>query len=191
MGILTLRRAIAALTIAGAFSSVGVLAAQANPSPGPSGACAQLTVTGTWNVAQSNIPGVPFTFQLQQTGTAVSGTATYDTGSGPVTGTVSGTEQNNQFDVIITWSATSAGHYTATVAPGQMTNGNTYDVDQPSSTATWSATGPTGCSVPTNKDQCKNGGWNNLTTAQGTPFKNQGDCVSYVASGGKSDPHTS
>ena len=37
----------------------------------------------------------------------------------------------------------------------------------------------------------KDGGWNNLTTAQGAPFKNQGDCDSYVASDGKSDPHTS
>jgi hypothetical protein len=32
--------------------------------------------------------------------------------------------------------------------------------------------------VPTNKDQCKNGGWKNYPQ-----FKNQGDCVSFVASG--------
>ena len=32
------------------------------------------------------------------------------------------------------------------------------------------------------KDQCKNGGWQNFTDP---PFKNQGDCVSYVATGGK------
>ena len=30
------------------------------------------------------------------------------------------------------------------------------------------------------KDQCKNGGWQDFTSAPG-PFKNQGDCVSYVA----------
>ena len=32
------------------------------------------------------------------------------------------------------------------------------------------------------KDQCKNGGWQNFTSPS---FKNQGDCVSYFATGGK------
>ena len=136
-------------------------------------------------------PGAPFTFTLQQTGSAVTGTATYNAGSGPVTGTVSGTEQSDQFDVVITWSATSAGHYAATVTPGQMINGTTSEIGNPANSATWSATGPTGCSVPSSTDQCKNGGWNILTTAQGVPFNNQGDCVSYVVSAGKSDPHIS
>lgn len=35
---------------------------------------------------------------------------------------------------------------------------------------------------PTNKDQCKNGGWQ---TFNNPAFKNQGDCVSFVASQGK------
>jgi hypothetical protein len=38
---------------------------------------------------------------------------------------------------------------------------------------------------PTDKDQCKDGGWQNFTDASGTAFKNQGDCVSYVATGGR------
>ena len=38
---------------------------------------------------------------------------------------------------------------------------------------------------PTSKDACKNGGWKNLQEQDGTPFKNQGDCVSYLATGGK------
>jgi hypothetical protein len=38
--------------------------------------------------------------------------------------------------------------------------------------------------APTNKDQCKNGGWANYSDAGGTAFKNQGDCVSYVATSG-------
>ena len=37
---------------------------------------------------------------------------------------------------------------------------------------------------PTSKDQCKNGGWRNY----GATFKNQGDCVSFVATGGKNPP---
>jgi hypothetical protein len=40
--------------------------------------------------------------------------------------------------------------------------------------------------VPTSKDQCKGNGWKNYAEANGDPFKNQGDCVSYVASKGKS-----
>lgn len=39
------------------------------------------------------------------------------------------------------------------------------------------------------KDDCKNGGWANVTRPDGSAFKNQGDCVSYVASGGRSDAH--
>ena len=41
-----------------------------------------------------------------------------------------------------------------------------------------------GCPLPTNKEQCKNGGWMNY----GTTFKNQGDCVSFVTTGGKNEP---
>jgi hypothetical protein len=36
---------------------------------------------------------------------------------------------------------------------------------------------------PTTKDQCKNSGWETFGV-----FKNQGDCVSFVATGGKSPP---
>ncbi len=32
-------------------------------------------------------------------------------------------------------------------------------------------------------DSCKNGGWQTLTRANNTPFKNQGDCVSYMNNG--------
>jgi len=38
--------------------------------------------------------------------------------------------------------------------------------------------------LPTTKEQCKNGGWRNF----GTSFKNQGDCVSFVATNGKNEP---
>jgi hypothetical protein len=31
---------------------------------------------------------------------------------------------------------------------------------------------------------CKTGGWQNLTTSTGATFTNQGDCVSYAATGG-------
>ena len=38
--------------------------------------------------------------------------------------------------------------------------------------------------VPT-KDDCKNGGWQTMIDGAGNHFKNQGDCVSYFATGGK------
>jgi hypothetical protein len=33
------------------------------------------------------------------------------------------------------------------------------------------------------KEECKQGGWQNLTREDGSPFKNQGDCVSYTNTG--------
>lgn len=37
--------------------------------------------------------------------------------------------------------------------------------------------------VATHKDQCKNSGWQTLVRADGTSFKNQGDCIQYVNTG--------
>jgi hypothetical protein len=37
--------------------------------------------------------------------------------------------------------------------------------------------------VPMSKDDCKGGGWPNLVRADGSSFKNQGACVSYVNTG--------
>ena len=37
--------------------------------------------------------------------------------------------------------------------------------------------------VPTDKEQCKDGGWETLRRADGSTFRNQGDCVSYVNTG--------
>jgi hypothetical protein len=36
---------------------------------------------------------------------------------------------------------------------------------------------------PTTKDQCKNGGWRTYGV-----FKNQGECISFIATGGKNQP---
>lgn len=37
--------------------------------------------------------------------------------------------------------------------------------------------------VATTRDACKNGGWQSAKRADGTSFRNQGDCVSYVNNG--------
>ena len=34
--------------------------------------------------------------------------------------------------------------------------------------------------VPTDKDDCKDGGWRELSTRGGEEFRNQGACISYV-----------
>lgn len=39
------------------------------------------------------------------------------------------------------------------------------------------------CNVPTDKNQCKNGGWSSMTRLDSTPFKNQGDCIQYLNTG--------
>jgi hypothetical protein len=39
-------------------------------------------------------------------------------------------------------------------------------------------------------DACKDGGFANYTRTDGSTFKNQGDCVSYVAQGGQLSPKT-
>jgi hypothetical protein len=39
--------------------------------------------------------------------------------------------------------------------------------------------------LPQTTDDCKKGGWTNLTDDEGTAFKNQGDCVSFAATNGK------
>jgi len=38
-----------------------------------------------------------------------------------------------------------------------------------------------GVGPPTDKDQCKDGGWESFTIPK--KFKNQGDCVSFVTTG--------
>jgi hypothetical protein len=40
-----------------------------------------------------------------------------------------------------------------------------------------------GGNVPTNTDQCKDGGFAKLVRSDGTTFKNQGDCIQYVNTG--------
>jgi len=40
-----------------------------------------------------------------------------------------------------------------------------------------------GGNVPSNKDQCKNDGWKTQVRADGSTFKNQGDCIQYVNTG--------
>ena len=53
----------------------------------------------------------------------------------------------------------------------------------PTATPTVTPTPTPTPNVPTNKNQCKKGGWKTLQRADGTKFKNQGDCIQYVNTG--------
>jgi len=48
---------------------------------------------------------------------------------------------------------------------------------------TFCSNSTTEANVPTSKAQCKNGGWRTSTRPDCSPFKNQGDCVSFVETG--------
>jgi hypothetical protein len=122
----------------------------------------------------------------------------------PVTGDFSGTGFYNA-DPLLTWTITgnesgNAITYTLLTGgdnPGVTLNGtgtvssatfmsgtgSQSNIDgYPNPNVDWSATGTATPSVTT-KDQCKNNGWKTFGV-----FKNQGDCVSYVSTGGRNLP---
>lgn len=87
-------------------------------------------------------------------------------------------------------AATGSGPASATSTPSSPPS--TPASDSPPAPATTSAppaaattsTPPTSAPppthVPTDKDQCKHGGWQDLVDDHGRPFANQGECVAFV-----------
>jgi hypothetical protein len=98
-----------------------------------------------------------------------SATINWHTGAGTITARVlDGT--------VDTFNADQIGRLPSDCSPaplsvlgGPLLNGDIVVVDAPA--------------LPSSKDQCKNGGWRDFGV-----FKNQGDCVSFVATGGKNPP---
>jgi hypothetical protein len=76
------------------------------------------------------------------------------------------------------WNTETAGYY----SDGGTGGVNTFRED-----TNWTGYVPavkfTATSVATNASDCKKGGWEILTRADGSSFKNQGDCVSYTNNG--------
>jgi FG-GAP repeat protein len=62
-------------------------------------------------------------------------------------------------------------------------DGNTALIGGPGDTGGIGAAWPFAVNLPTSADQCKDGGWKSFGV-----FKNQGDCVSYVATDGGNPP---
>lgn len=102
------------------------------------------------------------------------------TGPASITLKIGGvTVDTASFPGTVTYAFTAAGAYTASWS---VTSGSG------STKATWRVS----CSrlgspppTPTSKKQCKHAGWTNF----GSRFKNQGDCVSFVATRGKNPPN--
>jgi hypothetical protein len=97
----------------------------------------------------------------------------------------SGTPQNPQV------TSTTANGYAVSVSNFAFTESGQPDLVSPFTAfpGPWSnSTGSftlTVTHVPTTTTQCKKNGWTTYTDASGTSFKDQGDCVSYVATGGR------
>jgi hypothetical protein len=80
----------------------------------------------------------------------------------------------------VNWAAFAVAHPTWKIDTGVPF----VIVDQP---GLWTVTnvhlGETTGKVASSKDECKKGGWVDMTRADGTTFKNQGDCIQYVNTG--------
>ena len=60
---------------------------------------------------------------------------------------------------------------------------NPEGTSSPTPADVYTYVGPSGPPVPSTADDCKKGGWQLLARADGSTFKNQGDCVSYTRNG--------
>jgi hypothetical protein len=115
----------------------GGVFAQSSPPP-----CSQWNVSGAWSLSQANIGSVAL--NIQQEGTALSGTA--DQGAGPVS--ITGNMSGSAFNFTAPWNSYSEGYYTATMnSAGQAINGFTDDLLCPTCVgASWATTSNFSCS---------------------------------------------
>jgi hypothetical protein len=131
------------------------------------GTAAVVTATGQWDVCGGGCPSGPDGATNGDIGFC---TGTFGRPAGELIGSLDG--GSTFFDV-------GAGP-TVVSTPGELLLAPNdcliWDDNSGSLTATIAV-------IPTTKDACKKGGWSSLQEADGTSFKNQGDCVSYVNTG--------
>ena len=97
-------------------------------------------------------------------------------------------------DTFVTWDAILAANSDAVIVGGIGINQGSGNPGLTTSVDAFSFGTADACvtynfdpyEVAADKDACKNGGWESLTDAEGNSFKNQGQCVAFVASKGKS-----
>jgi hypothetical protein len=85
----------------------------------------------------------------------------------------------------VNWAAFAAAHPTWKISMNSAADVPFVVADQP---GLWTITNVQlgqgeAAGVVTKKDECKKGGWADLTREDGTSFKNQGDCIQYVNTG--------
>jgi len=104
------------------------------------------------------------------------------------TWTLTGNIDGDNISYTILYTGAAAGStYTNTgviASDGSISgtsSGNCQTFTSPAGTATEIEDEPEYV-VPTSKDQCKKDGWKTLADNEGNAFKNQGQCVSFVAS---------
>jgi hypothetical protein len=102
---------------------------------------------------------------LQKVGTTWEDYFRWCTESGGGTGTTA--DQSRTVDSQIFQARASGGSCATCQGKGFLIDNLSYGSGRPPSSAA----------------QCKNGGWQNYTRADGSSFKNQGDCIQYVNTG--------
>lgn len=94
-------------------------------------------------------------------------------------------------DTFVSWNSIVAANPDAVIVggfglnqgsgnPGLVSSVDALHFDTPTTSVTYDFEP---YHVATSKDACKDDGWRSVTRADGTSFKNQGDCVSYVNTG--------
>jgi hypothetical protein len=94
-------------------------------------------------------------------------------------------------DCFVTWDAIVASNPNATILGGYGINQGSGNPGLNANVDALSIGSGSDCvtynfdpyRVATTKDDCKNGGYNNVKDAQGNSFKNQGQCIQYVNTG--------
>jgi hypothetical protein len=186
---------------AGGAAVVGLLVALMTMSTAAPVGAATEPVTGT--ATTSGGTGITTTdFVYSSPGLLGSGTMHFDfvliadppgfrtEGTGVLTrsdgATLSGTETSTvdltttPFPVVIHFTVTSGTGAFAGATGEIVLTGTSRGPGAIGDVFTMTGTLTTPPPVPTDKDQCKHGGWQNLADDQGEPFRNQGQCVSFV-----------
>lgn len=141
-----------------------------------------------WGIYQSGTFGQPIYPTNTQISTNVITGGTYgiDIAGGTATIHLNSIVGNTLFGVnnqtVATIDAT-CNWWGAANGPGPVGPGSGDKVSTNVTFAPWQISPGGAClggNVPTDKAQCKNGGWMNLVRADGSTFRDQGDCVSYV-----------
>ena len=94
-------------------------------------------VPGHWTVVQSN--GLRVRFEITQDGNTVVGTAyrSPDPGSAPMTGTLNGSIDGDEFFMTIYWPDNSIGKYLGSVGDQGRVEGTTVDQANRAAVASW------------------------------------------------------